>query len=180
MKLSQRLSIIFAGGLLLGVIVLEAPHTGRTTISPILKHMTLEEMTQEADLVVRGTITKKIGTFRQTGPAGNDMVYTKWSFSADEFLKGTSQPITVVTPGGQYGTTIVEFEDMAQLPLRQPLVLALYQMEQRPGYYRIEGESQGAYAVENNSTTIRQLFTNESVPMTRVKSSLTTQQPANK
>lgn len=180
MKTSHRLSIILSSGLILGLVVLEAPHTGRMTISPIVRHETLEEMTQNADLVVRGTVTKKLGTFRQAGPAGDDMVYTKWAFTPEVFLKGKQQPITIVTPGGQYATTIVEFEDMAKLPMNQSLVVALKGMSEHKGYFRIEGESQGAYAVDATTGVVRQLLTNETVSMESIEHSISGTQETQK
>ena len=175
MTIVKRLTIIGAAGVVIGCAILELPHTRVSKVSPMVAKVSLAEMTSKADVVVQGVISKNLGTFRQMGPAGDDMVYTKWLVTPEKFLKGKSQPITVLVLGGQYLTTSITVEDQPTFAVGDHVVLALTKFPGNSKYYRIEGEFQGAYTVSNANGALHQFLSNDAVTTQQVEQNIVNQ-----
>lgn len=66
-----------------------------------LQKLTLDQMIDQSTEIVRGTVTSSAGAFRGT-PGRTGMIYTFYTVSVNERLKGTSSAptVSVAVPGG--------------------------------------------------------------------------------
>lgn len=129
--------------------VLELPHTTMYKQSLTIEKLDLPALQQRADTVVRGTVVKKMGTMREVDATGEDMVYTRWQIQINKKYKGRPEgKIIVRTMGGQYLSTIVEAEDQPDLSVKEQVFLFLQAVPGWKGDYRIVGEFQGTYKIE--------------------------------
>lgn len=168
MMLTKSLALIISLGVFGTFAVTELPYAGRSTYAPIVKKMTVKDMAKESTVVVRGIVSASLGTIRQIGPAGDEMVYTRWKIQPTSAAKGTAKTDLVVrTAGGQYGLTIVDVEDQPALAVGQRVMLFLAPHPDWNGDYRIVGEFQGAYQVKstNGQDSVTQSITNISEPV---------------
>ncbi len=112
--------------------------------------VSFDEMVQKAEVIVRGSVTKKLGSQR-TIENGEVMVYTRWQLNVEQAYKGNpGRMIKLKTVGGRYGLTEVRVEGAAKITLGKPVVLFLSKQNDDyifrfswQGYYDIERDAQG-------------------------------------
>ncbi len=154
MKLTQRLALYSLGGLIALGTVVELPHAKHFKQTSLVAKVDVATMTTEADLIVSGTVSKRLGTTRKTDQTGEDMVYTRWQIIPDQALKGQgNQPIIVWTAGGQYLTTVVDAEDQPTFVVGQRVLVFLQQLPDVNNAYRTVGEFQGKFSLSNTGST---------------------------
>lgn len=152
MTTRQRLPLLILGALLTGGAIIELPHAQRTVVSQVVRVMNIQTMAKEAELVITGKVVGNLGTLRDIGPAGEDMVFTRWRIRPEKELKrATTNEIVVRTLGGQYLTTIIDVEDQPTFTVGERVTLFLRQPADWKGDYRTVGEFQGKFRLEEKN-----------------------------
>lgn len=144
-----RLVILIAGILAIFLIGRELYYARSYVqmINPV--SVSFDEMVQKAEVIARGTVTKKLSSYR-TIEDGEVMVYTRWKFDVEKAYKGDpGKTIKLKTLGGRYGLTEVRVEGTAIVTLGKPMILFLsrqngdYVIQFSQDYYAVERDAQG-------------------------------------
>ncbi|MDD5566962.1 MAG: hypothetical protein PHH01_02090 [Patescibacteria group bacterium] len=116
-------------------------------INPV--SVSFDEMVQKAEVIARGVVTKKIGSYR-TIENGEVMVYTRWQFNVDRVYKGNpGQTIKLKTAGGRYGLTEVQVEGAPKITPGKEVVIFIskqngdYIFQFNQGYCDVTQDAQG-------------------------------------
>jgi len=110
-------------------------------VEAIVPHMTLEEMTQNSDVIVYGRVSSLVSHWNDE----HTLILTTVTFEPLEYLKGEGQgPITFEAPGGTVGELTLVASDVPKFRVGEEAVLFL-----RPEYFRVVGWNQGKLSVEN-------------------------------
>ncbi len=145
-----RLMILIA---VIGVIFLggrELYYAKSIHQSNLLAYATFQEIADESEIIVQGTFTKKLGSYR-TIENDEIMVYTRWQFEVEKAYKGNpGGELTLKTAGGRVGLTELVVEDTPEITLKKPVVIFISKSDDDyilrfsgMGYYDVERDGQG-------------------------------------
>ncbi len=129
MAVAGRWSSLFATGLVV-LLACFAPQQGEAAR---LRGLTLEQLRNEATLIVTGRCIKKSS---QWGP-GRRMIYTHATIAIDEVVSGrwSTRTLTVRVPGGKIGSKVIAVTASPQFEIGEETLLFLV------------GEPDGTFAV---------------------------------
>jgi len=145
-----RISIIIIGAAVLFFGGRELYYFRSIERYPLMVEMDAQTLQKEADVVIRGTIERQIGTVRYTDATGELTVATRWQVNVAEFLEGhTSELIVVRTLGGRYGLTELWVEDEATFTSGESVTLYL-DRDADSTEYRVVGMFQGHFTVDGD------------------------------
>lgn len=143
----MRLAVTIAGLLALGVSVFGAT----------LEKLSVEQMSQQATVIVRGRITGCSAEMR--GP----VIYTRCAVAVTEIWKGApAQKLDFVVPGGTFQGLSQTFSGSPKFSPQEQFVLFLW--VGRSGIPQIIGLSQGAFSVstsDKGESTAKKAATSE-------------------
>ena len=168
--------LIFLAGilcafLLFGIVIKAAVyHAEHNNTHPLeLKAMSLEEITDEAVLIVEAKCTGTSEAYRTSydheGRKAGSCAITDYYFDIDEVYKGSAEPeeLTVAINGGKLDKYTDIFPDEAKIREGQSYVLCLCRSrdelpwEQNEGdKYYIVGFNQGVFAKDKNDKLVPQ------------------------
>ena len=134
---------LLAGALALAVWAAPAPEATATTLAPL----TVEQMTDAADLIVRG---KVVSQWVMVSPANT--VITRTLVQVSRVYKGAVQPgeaLAVDTPGGNYFGQIVDPGAAARFSEGEDVLLFLNRIYQGQGLTTV-GMFLGKFSVRQN------------------------------
>lgn len=175
MAKGQRWNLLAAVAVIAAFLTFELPHAGVTTYHPLVKQVDVPIMAKEAEAVLSGVVEKQLNSVRGLGPAGDDMVFTRWLIKPDRWYKGsTTKPIVVRAMGGQFGLTVVDVEDQPQYAVGERVMMFLKAQSGWDNEYRTVGEFQGKFHLEtaNGTVTARQSESGQSQPLTAIESAI--------
>lgn len=125
----------------------------------------MEELSQKADLIVRGTVIEVTSQFTQDLTA----IQTTIRVSVQEQWKGKPlSSLTFTQPGGSVGEIV---EETPGLPHFQPSEnVVLFLKETDAGKFAVLGGEQGVFALKTDSSGEKEVvesFTGEAVPLAK-------------
>ncbi|MFH0951842.1 MAG: hypothetical protein V1838_01500 [Patescibacteria group bacterium] len=114
---------------------------------PLVVEMDWPTLVKEADVIIRGTVEKSIGTSRYTDDSDELTVATRWKINVTESIKGDAPTLLIVrTLGGRYGLTEFWAEDEATFTPGEEVLLYL-DRDADGADYRVVGMFQGHFTV---------------------------------
>lgn len=142
----KRLTAIIGITVAVGLLAIELPHAGMSNRDLLVAQIPVERLDNEAQLVVQGAVTKRLGTVREVDETGDEMVYTRWQIKPENTYKGRHQRTVVVrTLGGQFLTTVVEVDDQPRFTVGERVMVYLLEVPNWKGDFRTVGEFQGKF-----------------------------------
>ena len=109
--------------------------------------LSLEQLSQEADTIVLGTVTKRVSAWNNLHTA----IYTNVTVTVDEAIKGApGSELIVQIPGGTVGDIGMRTSTAPEIHDRDQVILFL-QTASVPA--SVAGQYQGAYTVSNGTVT---------------------------
>lgn len=114
---------------------------GNSFSSPLLVELSLEELTACSDWIVTGKITAG----KSSWDTGRTNIYTHYTLSVEEWIKGGSEQETLIikVPGGKVGLTSQRVEDAANFKKGEKVLVFLSCNDDGTG--TVVGGFQGKY-----------------------------------
>ncbi len=122
-------------------------------LSPALaqqKQKALDELARESDVVAIGRVT----SLHSEWDEARTRIYTRVSFSVDEFVKEgaeRSNVVTILTPGGEVGDVGELYTHVPVFKKNEEVVVFLRTVER--GLYRVAAGMQGKYNIDRDPAT---------------------------
>lgn len=165
MKHYRRGKAVFACLLTL-LLLLTAGCAGKTEpvvehISSLLAEKTEDDLFKQSLLIVKATVSAVGTPFQVRSTAGGTQIYTDYTASVSEVLRGNLQKsaVTVRLPGGTVGSTTTVYDNCPNLQKGEEYILFLYQLgygstyATKEDYYNILGLTQGVFQLSPEDST---------------------------
>lgn len=135
---------------------------------PLMVQVPLSQLIGDAELIVRGTVEKSIGTSRYRDQLGELTVGTRWKVTVVETMKGMAPDELIVrTLGGRYGLTELWVEDEVEFTPGEEAILFL-ERDPESSDFRVGALYQGHYTVQNDTAVQQESGT--SIPIAEMQS----------
>ena len=152
-RAAWRFSILLGTSLLIFVGLL-AGFLASSASALVRPDMTLQTLTGNADLVLKGTVTKVRTAMGSWPGVAHQIPLTHVEISVEEAMKGSQalRKVEFVIPGGEVpGVARVEVSDTAEV-FEGERVLVFLARQEKTDYYIVYGWSHGLFQVERRAS----------------------------